>query len=114
MNHGRLHILWTSGDPLSAEHMVFMYAVNALKRGWWEEVHIIVWGAAAKLLCDNAAIQRCAADFIENGGTMSACKRCAENLNLLDGLQQIPHLDVYYVGERFTEILQSGEKLITV
>ncbi|NLY36317.1 MAG: DsrE family protein, partial [Tissierellia bacterium] len=46
----KVTILWTSGDPITAEFMVFMYAENSLIRKWWEEVEIIVWGASTKLV----------------------------------------------------------------
>ena len=29
-----LYILWTNADPVTAEQMVFMYAVNALRFAW--------------------------------------------------------------------------------
>ena len=29
-----LHILWTNGDPVTAEHMVMMYATNSLLNDW--------------------------------------------------------------------------------
>ena len=38
-----LYILWTNADVWTAKHMVMMYATNAKKRGWWEEVTVIVW-----------------------------------------------------------------------
>ena len=41
-----LYILWTSVDAVTAEKMVLMYGHNALLKGWWEDVTIIIWGAA--------------------------------------------------------------------
>jgi len=40
-----LYILWTNGDPVTAEKMVLMYGLNSLKHDWWKKVTIIVWGA---------------------------------------------------------------------
>ena len=45
-----LHILWTNADAVTAEKMVFMYAANASKQGWWAKVTIIVWGSTASLV----------------------------------------------------------------
>jgi len=42
-----LFILWTNGNPITAEKMVFMYSINSLLKGWWEHVTLIVWGAPA-------------------------------------------------------------------
>ena len=43
-----LYVLWTNDNPITAEKMVFRYAVNSLKRNWWEKVTLIVWGASTK------------------------------------------------------------------
>ena len=48
-NSLHLYIMWTTGDPVTAEKMVFMYGGNSLRNGWWEEVTIIIWGASAQL-----------------------------------------------------------------
>ncbi|MGO9121875.1 MAG: hypothetical protein ACLQPD_30220 [Desulfomonilaceae bacterium] len=37
-----LYILWTNSDPVTADKMVFMYARNGLKKGWWKEVTIVI------------------------------------------------------------------------
>ena len=114
MDHGTLHILWINDNPVTAEHMVFMYATNSLLKGWWEHVHLIVWGATTKLLCENEAMQKLVRRFIDEGGQVSACKRCAENLHVLDKLESIEGVKVYYIGERFSEIVKGTEKLITL
>ena len=44
-----LYILWTSGDPVTAEHMVMMYSTKARLYNWWDKVTVIIWGAAQKL-----------------------------------------------------------------
>ena len=114
MQNNTLHILWTNDNIFTSEHMVFMYATNALAKGWWENVHLIVWGATTKLLCENKAIQEQLRLFQEAGGQVSACKRCAEKLGVLEALQGIEGVKVFYIGERFTEIIKGGEKLITI
>jgi len=114
MKHGTLHILWLNDNPVTAEHMVFLYATNALLKGWWENVHIIVWGATTKLLCESTAMQSLVQRFLGEGGQVSACKRCAENLNVLGKLEAIKGIKVYYIGEHFSEIIKGTEKLITL
>ena len=37
-----LVVLWTSGDREVALKMVFMYATNSKKKGWWKEVTLVV------------------------------------------------------------------------
>jgi hypothetical protein len=41
-----LYILWTNGDPITAEKRVFMYGINSLLKGWWEKV---TWLFGARL-----------------------------------------------------------------
>lgn len=109
-----LHILWTTGDPVTSEQMVFMYAVNALRFGWWEKVHLIVWGSATKLLCEEARLQKALGKFVQAGGYVSVCRLCAEKLGLMEKLKEIEGIEILYIGERFTKILQSGDRVITL
>ena len=110
-----LHILWTNDNPVTAENMVFMYATNALLKGWWEEVHLIIWGATVKLICDDAKLQELLKKFHEAGGHVSACKRCAENLGYLAQIESLQGVDeVFYVGEKKKKILKDDEKLLTI
>ena len=52
-----LYVLWTNDNPVTALNMVFMYTVNSLIHGWWENVILIIWGASAKLVNENLVIQ---------------------------------------------------------
>ena len=40
-NKEHLHILWTNADVTTAKLMVMMYARNAMKNGWGEEVTVM-------------------------------------------------------------------------
>jgi hypothetical protein len=53
-----LYILWTNADPITSEKMVFMYTINSLIHGWWENVTLIIWGATAKLVSEDTAIKK--------------------------------------------------------
>ena len=37
--------------------MVFMYAYNAQKNGWWDQVTLLIWGPSSKLTSEDAEIQ---------------------------------------------------------
>ena len=52
-----LYVLWTNGDPITAEKMVFMYTFNAQKRNWWDDITLVVWGPSAKLLTEVKELQ---------------------------------------------------------
>ena len=109
-----LHILWTNDNLLTSQFMVFMYATNSLLKGWWEEVHLIVWGATAKLLAEDETIQQKLKTFQEAGGNVSACKRCAEELGVLDKLEALGGIEILYIGEQFTKIIKSNDPLLTI
>ena len=92
MSKKTLHILWVNDNPITAENMVFMYATNALLQGWWKKVHLIIWGATVKLICDDAKLQELLKKFHDAGGHVSACKRCAENLGCLEQIEKVEGL----------------------
>ena len=52
----RISILWTSGDPAVAEHVVMPYSFYSKKAGWFDEVRLIVWGPSSKLLSESEVL----------------------------------------------------------
>ena len=77
-----LYILWTNSDPVTAEKMVFMYALNSLKQGWWQEVTVVVWGSTATLTAGNPEVQDKIGELLASGVHVSACKACADQLGV--------------------------------
>ena len=53
----RLCVLWTSADPDVAKNVCFMYTTAAKKAGWFDVVHLVVWGPSAKLLSEEESLQ---------------------------------------------------------
>lgn len=112
-----LYFLWTTGDPVTAQQMVFLYANSSLRKKRWEHVHLFVWGAATALLAESAAIQEEMRQFLTMGGEVSVCRRCAENIDKVQEMEAFEsegNFKVYYVGDFFTKVIKDGEKLITV
>jgi len=108
-----LYILWTNSDTVTAEKMVFMYGMNAFKRGWWKKVTIIVWGATALLVSENNKIKKSIKEMLSAGVTVTACKACADQLGVTEAIEEVG-IEVKYWGEPLTEILKAGEKLLTI
>ena len=113
MDKTHLYVLWTNDNPITAEKMVFMYTVNALIHGWWEKVTLIVWGATAKLVSENSGIQEKVKEALDAGVHITACKACTDELGVTEALEKL-NIEVKYWGQPLTEILKSGQKLITV
>ena len=110
-NH--LYVLWTNDNPITMEKMVFMYTVNSLARGWWDEITLIIWGTPAKLVSEDKKAQRLVQNAIKAGVQLVACKACADQLGVSDDLEKM-NIEVKYTGELLTDILKGEEKLITI
>lgn len=109
----KLNILWTNADPITSEKMVFMYGINAITQGWWQEVRIIIWGSTAKLAAENDLIKEKIKYALHVGAEVTACKACADQLGVSDDLIA-QGIELKYWGEGLTEILKSNEKLLTI
>lgn len=108
-----LYVLWTNDNVITSEKMVFMYTINSIKRGWWEDVTLIIWGATAKLVAENENIQRQVKEAIEVGVNVTACKACADQLGVTEILEGLG-VEVKYWGIPLTEILKNEYYLLTV
>ena len=110
----KLCILWTNADEVVFDKMVLMYARNSKLKGWWEEVTLIIfWGSIAKLVAESELVARGIQELLQAGVTVSACKACSDSLNATPKLIEMG-VKVKYWGEGLTEILKSGEKLLSV
>lgn len=113
MKKTTLYILWTNDNPVTAEKMVFMYAINSLVHGWWENVTLIIWGATTQLVSENEHIQRLVRKSLEAGVHVTACRACADQLGVTESLNKM-NIEVKYWGQPLTEILQNDEALLTI
>jgi hypothetical protein len=108
-----LYVLWTNDNPITAEKMVFMYTINSLKHGWWENVTLIIWGATAQLVSEDANIQAKIKEALDAGVHVTACKACADQLGVTETLENL-QVEVKYWGQLLTEVLKNNEKLLTI
>ncbi|NQT59287.1 MAG: DsrE family protein [Bacteroidetes bacterium] len=108
-----LYILWTSGDAVTAEKMVLMYGHNALLKGWWEDVTIVIWGASAALVAESEAIQKKIGQMMKDGVDFSACKACADQLGASETLKALG-VEVKYWGVSLTDLIKEKQYLITI
>ena len=109
----KLLILWTTAEKETALHMVFLYGINCKKKNWWNEVTLLVWGAATRLAAEDADVQAQIATALEYGVRVIGCKRCAENLEVVETLEKLG-VELFYTGEYLTEWIQSGNKMLTI
>lgn len=108
-----LTILWTTGEAITAEKMVLMYALNSKLNGWWDNVTLVIWGASARLISENVSVHEKLQNCMDAGVKVEACKACAEQLCVTEQLVKLG-VDVKYYGEPLTKILKSSGHLITI
>jgi len=103
----RLVVVWTSGDPEVALDMVLMYTYNAKKQGWWKDVTLVVWGPSQRLVVENEEIKAYIKKIKAAGITVEACKACADELKVTDGLTACS-VDVNYMGTPLTRYIKNA------
>lgn len=107
-----LVVLWTSGDPEVAENVCFMYTHNALKRGWFKSVILIVWGPSANLLANNSKLESKVKEMHSDGVKLQACKACSDSYKVSEKLKEIG-VEVIYMGKPLTNYLKSGYSILS-
>jgi hypothetical protein len=108
----RLCVVWSSADPDVARNVCFMFALNAKKAGWFDAVHLVVWGPSAKLLAADQELQMELKDMQKVGVVTEACVVCARRYGVDGKLKQLG-LDVKGMGEPLSQRLKGDWKVIT-
>lgn len=105
-------IVWSSGDREVALKMVFMYALNCKKRAWMDDVRLLVWGPADKLLVEDAELQKYLAELKKAGVELYACKACADMYGVADKLSALG-INVMYTGTMLADLQKEGWHVLT-
>jgi len=108
----RLCVVWSSADPEVARNVCLMYTLHAKKQGWFDVVHLVVWGPSAKLLAEDEAIQTEVKAMQNIGVVTEACVVCAQRYGVDDTLKKLG-LEVKGMGEPLTKRLKDNWKVIT-
>jgi hypothetical protein len=108
----KLLVIWSSADREVALHNVFMYTHNAKKRGWWDEVRLLIWGPSGTLLAGDVELQAEVRAMLADGVDIIACKACSDRLGATEALEQLG-VNVFYVGTALTEMLKGGWASLT-
>jgi len=106
-------ILWTTDNKETAMHMVCLYAHNALLKGWMDKVTVLVWGAAQRLIAEDAQVRAKVDAMVKDGVTVVACLKCADEMDVKSGMQSCG-IDVFYTGEFLSEWINSGQSIVSV
>ena len=106
-NSARLVTIWATGDREVALHSCLMYTHNSKKKGWWDQVRLIVWGPSAPLLVRDVELQERVRTMQQDGVELLACKACSDRYGVSEQLEAMG-IEVVYVGELLTDMLQTG------
>ena len=109
----RILVLWTSGEKETALNMVLMYTTNSKLHGWWDEVVLLVWGAASRLAAEDPDVQARLVAARQAGVRVIACLACAKNMGVVEALQQ-QGIEVFYTGQFLSDWLKAGNKVLSV
>ena len=109
-NSEKLVMIWTSRDKEVATNMVLMYALNAKKFKWWDDITLVIWGPSQNLFLEDKDIQNAVKQIKDNGTVVKACRACAENYGIKDKLTK-NGLIVEYID--LTGYIKGGYNVIT-
>ena len=110
--NSRLAVMWTSGDPDVAHQVCFMYADNAKKQKWFDEVILIVWGPSARLLAGDKDLQAKIKGMLDDGVKVQACQACSDSYGVTEQLRKMG-IEVKYMGKPLTDLIQQGWHILT-
>jgi hypothetical protein len=103
---GKIVVILSTSDVEKARTGA-MYAINALKHGWMEEVKIFFFGPAQNLLLEDAPLQ----DYMKEYSFMEECAVACRYISDRDKKsEQIRELglEVEYVGKMISDYINQG------
>jgi len=102
----KLVAIISSGEPGKARTGA-MYAVNALKHGWMEEVKLFFFGPAEELLLKDQELQQLLKEYHAMEETAVACKFIADKEGTDERLAALG-MQVEYVGKMISDLIKEG------
>ncbi len=108
----KLLIIYSSADKEVFTKFAFVYAINAKKQGWWQDVTFITWGPSNKTIANDEELKEKIKQLKDAGVKLQACKWCAEQYEV-DGILSELGVEVKYMGQPLTEMLKSDWKVLT-
>ena len=108
----KLAVVWTSGDSEVAHKVCFMYAHNAKKAKWFDEVVLIVWGPSSRILAGDKKLQAAVKEMMRDGVVVQACVVCADMYGVAGRLREMG-IEVKGMGPPLSNMLKSDYKVLT-
>jgi hypothetical protein len=96
----------STGEPGKARTGA-MYAVNALKHGWLEDVKLFFFGPAEELLLKDTELQRMLKEYQQMDEPAVACRFIAHRDGTSTGISALG-VRVEFVGKMISDLIKSG------
>jgi len=111
-NNNKLVLVWSSDDPMVAERVALMFPHAAQKNHWFSEATLVVWGPSAKLITNDATLQKKIHDMQADGVKVEACIACASAYGVVEKLKALNY-NVLPMGEPLRNYLKRGYQVLT-
>ncbi|QVK20173.1 DsrE family protein [Mycoplasmatota bacterium] len=110
----KIVVFWKTDNIIDVENIVIPYTHNSLKKNWWDEVVLLIWGASQKLLVENDSLKLDIEAMIHDGVRVIACIGCSNNLGVTNELLELG-IEVMGTGVVLTNFLkEENTKVITL
>lgn len=83
-----------------------MYARNAIKRGWMEDVQVVFFGPSEKLMVEDAQVSDAAKEMVEMTNCR-ACKAISDREDISGKVEELG-VKVEYVGSVISDLIKEG------
>lgn len=103
---GRLVVIISTSDAEKARTGT-MYALNALKFGWMQEVKIFFFGPAQELLLEDPELQNYVKEYQAQEESAVACKFISDRDKKSDQIRELG-IKVEYVGKMISDLINDG------
>ncbi|MBD3187580.1 DsrE family protein [Candidatus Bathyarchaeota archaeon] len=107
MYEEKLFVIVADGDPKVQSHLVFMYAKNAMKRGYMDQVRLVFWGPAQETIVRDTRLQDELKKVQAAGVETMACVSCSDDLGVTGQLESMG-ISPVRMGSILTEMLKAG------
>jgi len=104
--NGKIVVIISTSDAEKARTGV-MYAINALKHGWMEEVKIFFFGPAQDLLLEDAELQNYLQEYKSMQESAVACKYISDRDKKSEQIRALG-IKVEYVGKIISDYINEG------
>lgn len=108
----KVFIMLSSGNKEMATTVGLVYPRNAAKNKWMDEVKVIVFGPAARIVARDPEVQKMLQDCEAAGVEVLVCKWCADKLGVSQAIEQAG-FKVLYVGEIMSRLMKEGWSTLT-